>query len=104
MIKFGSSGGTMVPYAVTYSASGAVLATGRSGIDLSPLSSAQDQRLSSLVQNGLDKLKSESCPGTFPDESALFITALGKTITVRGSCEPGFTKLWNALAKSRGLS
>ena len=54
--------------------------------------------LSDLVRKDFPKLRSESCPGTFPDESAQFITALGRTITVRGTCEPAFTNLWDSLS------
>jgi hypothetical protein len=53
-----------------------------------------------LVRNGFPSLKSEQCAGTFPDESAEFLTAFGKTVTVRGDCEPGFTKLWGSLGSA----
>ena len=33
----------------------------------------------------------------------MYITALGETVTVRGTCEPAFTKLWNSLTKELGL-
>jgi hypothetical protein len=102
-ITFGRSGGTMVPNSVTIAPGGAVTTTGSSGA-ITRLTSAEDAKLSGSVRTAFPGLKSEQCAGTFPDESAMFITALGKTVTVRGSCEPGFTKLWNALAKGTGES
>jgi len=98
-ITFGQSGGTMVPDAATIAPGGAVTFSNPS-VTAAKLTKAQDERLSSLVRNGIGKLKSEQCPGTFPDESSLFITALGRTVTVRGTCEPGFTKLWSALSNA----
>ena len=99
-ITLGRSGGTMVPYSITIHPGGAV-----TGLGPSPksITTAEDAKLSDLVRNGFPNLKSEQCAGTFPDESATFITALGKTVTVRGACEPGFTKLWNALVRALGL-
>jgi len=90
----------MVPNSVTIAPGGAVTTQGGAPVGPKSISSAEDARLSGLVRSAFPNLKSESCPGTFPDESALFITALGKTITVRGTCEPGFTKLWNQLANA----
>ena len=49
------------------------------------------------MRKDLRGFKSEQCPGTSDEYYPLFITALGKTVTVRGACEPGFTKLWYAL-------
>jgi hypothetical protein len=97
-ITFGLSGGTMRNYSVTIGPGGAV--SGLSGPAASSIPSAQHSELSSRVRSAFATLKSEQCPGTFPDESARFITALGKTVTVRGACEPGFTKLWNELDKA----
>jgi hypothetical protein len=102
-ITVGRSGGTMVPYSVTIAPDGAVTATGANPPS-GRLTSAQDAAISARVRSDLPGLKSESCPGTFPDESATFITALGKTVTVRGPCEPGFTKLWNAVARALGVT
>jgi hypothetical protein len=99
-ITLGRSGGTIVPWSITIHPGGAV-----TGLGPSPKSipSSEDAKLSDLVRNGFAGLKSEQCAGTFPDESATFITALGRTVTVRGTCEPGFTKLWNKLVSALGL-
>ena len=68
------------------------------------LTSPQDESLSRQVPDGIGKLKSLQCGGTFPDEATYSIAALGKTVAVRGTCEPGFTKLWNALTNALGLN
>jgi hypothetical protein len=96
-ITFGTSGGTMVPNSVTIAPDGVVT---RTGSPPARLTSAENAKLSGLVQSSFSKLRSEECPGTFPDESAAFITALGRTVTVRGSCEPEFTKLWGSLGSA----
>ncbi len=97
-ITFGTSGGTMVPSSITISPSGAITRTGGSQVGPQAISGSEAATLSDLVRKDFPKLKSENCPGTFPDESAQFITALGKTITVRGTCEPAFTNLWTSLS------
>jgi hypothetical protein len=102
-ITFGRSGGTILPYSVTIAPDGAVTATGANPPS-GKLTSAQAAELSARVRSDLPGLKSESCPGTFPDESAMFVTALGKTVTVRGTCEPGFTKLLSSFAKTLGVT
>src|SRR3954451_25115589 len=80
-IVFGKSGGTMRPYSITIARGGAVTADMEfvTGVRKS-VTSAQDAELSRLVRTGFANLKSEQCAGTFPDESAPFITALGKTV------------------------
>lgn len=97
-ITFGTVGGTMVPSSTTIAPSGALTRTG-GGQVVGPqsISSSEAAKLSDLVRKDFPNLKSQSCPGTFPDESAQYITALGKTITVRGTCEPAFTNLFSAL-------
>jgi hypothetical protein len=60
--------------------------------------------LASEVQKALAPggLPDRSCPGTMPDAAAEFIRVGGHTVTVRGSCEPHFTRLWNKLHALRG--
>jgi hypothetical protein len=103
-ITFGRSGGLIVPYSVTIAPGGAVTTQGNPPVKPKSLPSAKDVELSGLVRDGFGKLKSEQCPGTFPDEASQFITAMGKTVTVRGTCEPGFTKLWDSLTGALGLN
>ena len=101
-ITFGRSGGTMVPESVTIAPGGTLTVQGWPDVTKS-ITSAVDARLSGLVRKDLPSLKSEQCPGSFPDESGQYITALGKTVRVRGACEPGFTTLWNSLAAEAGV-
>ena len=101
-ITFGREGGLIAPYSITIAPGGAVTTTGSPPATPASLTSAQDLLVSNQVRDGIGKLKSESCPGDFPDEASFFITALGKTVTVRGNCEQGFTDLFNALTTAVG--
>jgi hypothetical protein len=104
-ITFGLSGGTMAPFSATIATNGAVTTTGflPGGSVAKTISKAQEGSLSKDVRDGIGGLKDEDCANTFPDESGRFITALGKTVTVRGDCETGFTKLWNELSSAVGV-
>jgi hypothetical protein len=102
-ITLGRSGGTMVPYSITIAPGGNVSTTGNPPATPKSLSSAKDAEVSGHVRSSLPNLQSEQCSGTFADESEMFITALGKTVTVRGGCEPGFTLLWGELTSALGL-
>jgi hypothetical protein len=79
---------------------GADIAFGTTGGNIRP------QRL--VIQaggNGLDRqvravfagLSSRQCPGTLPDFATEYIRFDGRTVRVRGNCEPAFTRLWNKL-------
>jgi hypothetical protein len=96
-ITLGRSRGTILPFSTTIAPDGAVT---MDRTTFQSFTSAQEAELSRLVRNTFGSLKSKQCAGTFSDESELFITALGKTVTVSGACGPGFTKLWNALEKA----
>ena len=95
-----------MPYAITIAPDGKVTAAGNPPVKPpTSLTSAQVEKLSGLVRAGLGKLKSRlQCAHTFPDAASDFITALGKTVVVRGDCEPGFRKLWDALTNELGLN
>ena len=103
-IKVGRTGGLIVPYAITIAPGGAVTTAGNPPAKPVSLSSAQDEELSRLVRAEIGKLKSLQCGKTFPDEASMFITALRKTVVVRGNCEPGFTKLFYKLTNALGLN
>jgi hypothetical protein len=102
-ITLGRTGG-LVPYEVTIAPGGAVTTKGAPPVKPVALTSAQDEALSKLVRRDFGKLKSLQCGGSFPDEATFFITALGKTVSVRGTCEPTFTKLVNAISNALGLN
>ena len=103
-ITFGRVGGLIVPYSVTIAPGGAVTTTGSPPATPTPLTRAQDMVLSNQVRDEIGKLKSASCPGDFPDEASLFITALGKTVRVRGNCDRDFLNLFDALTTATGLA
>jgi len=104
-IKFGRIGGLIAPYTISIAPGGAVTAEGNPPVKPpTSLTSAQDEMLSRLVRNGMGKLTTLQCAGSFPDEASSFITALGKTVSVRGTCEPGFTKIYDALTNALGLN
>jgi hypothetical protein len=99
-IKFGLIGGLIAPYTITIAPDGAVTTTGNPPATPKALTTAQDEELSRKVRDGFGNLTSMNCPRTFPDEAANFITARGRTVTVRGTCERGFTMLWSALTSA----
>jgi hypothetical protein len=104
-IKFGRTGGMIMPYEITIAPDGTVSARGNPPNTLpKSITSAQDEDLSGQVRDEIGKLTSLSCPKTFPDEAASFITAAGKTVTVRGTCEPAFQTLFNALTNALHLN
>jgi len=94
-VKWGTKGGTMVPVSYDVAPSGAVKTSGSHAT--AAITTVEEAKLSSLVRAAFRRLKSEQCRGSFPDESSMFITALGRTVTVRGSCEPKFTWLYGEL-------
>lgn len=101
-ITLGLSGGTIMPYSVTIAPGGAITTTGNPPATPKPLTASQEADLSSLVRSSFPSLKSKRCPGMFPDAAAMFITALGRTVTVAGDCEPGFATLWDKLTAAVG--
>jgi hypothetical protein len=102
-ITIGRTGG-MVPYAITILPGGTLKTTGVPPAKPTALTSAQDETFSLRVKHELGSYQTLLCGHTFPDEASYFITALGRTVAVRGSCEPGFTKLWDDLANALGLN
>jgi hypothetical protein len=106
-IVFGRTGGSIFPYQVTIAPDGKVTAQGAVG-NTSPLpkslTSAQVETLSSQVRSTIGELTTLQCSHTSPDEASSFITALGKTVSVRGNCEPRFLHLFYALTNAIGVS
>jgi hypothetical protein len=94
-ITLGLSGGSIRPYSVTIAPDGAVTETGAPPAKPTPLTSAQEAKLSAFVRSSFPNLKSKRCKG-------MFVTALGRTVTVAGGCDPGFTKLWDKLTAAVG--
>lgn len=102
-IEFGVGGGNMVPFRITIEPTGRVLSTSGSFVrpERRRLSRATVASLSALVRQGFASgMRSRQCAGTNPDVGSDFVRAAGRIVTVHGSCEPRFTKLWNALARA----
>jgi hypothetical protein len=103
-IVVGRSGGNIAPFRVTIEPNGRVHHTGFTKPRRRRLSRAKAASLSRLVrQEFAGGLANRRCPGTNPDIGAGFIRASGRTVTVHGTCEPSFTKLWDTLAQAVGL-
>jgi len=98
-IVFGVSGGNIAPFHATIEPNGQLDYTGVPKPRRTRLSRARAASLSRLVQATFaGGLTSRRCPGTNPDFASAYIRASGRIVSVHGSCEPSFTKLWETLA------
>jgi hypothetical protein len=98
-VVFGVSGGNIAPFHVTIEPNGQLSYTDLPKPRRTRPSRARAASLSRLVlATFAGGLTSRRCPGTNPDFASGYIRASGRTVTVHGSCEPSFTKLWNTLA------
>jgi hypothetical protein len=101
-IVFGVTGGNIVPWQVTIEPTGRIRATG-THTQRQRLSRAKVLSLVRLVREDFRAgLKSRLCAGANPDVGSGFVHALGRTVRVRGSCEPRFQRLWKTLANAVG--
>jgi hypothetical protein len=103
---FGRTGGNIRPYAVHIANSGAVSTDGPVLVGRTLLSPAQIGKLNlKAVEIQFAKLpKARSCAGVLPDVAYTFIRVGPKTVRVRGTCVPGYTRLWLALVRAVRLS
>jgi hypothetical protein len=103
-IEFGIGGGNTLPFQITIGPTGSVRSTGASSFirpERHHLSQATVASLSALVRDAFASgVSSRQCSGTNPDVGSDFIRAARRSVTVHGSCEPRFTKLWDALARA----
>ena len=100
-VVFGVSGGNIAPFRATIEPNGQLVYTGAPKARLTHLSGAKAASLFRLAQQAFAAgLTSRRCSGTNPDFAAGFIRVSGRAVTVHGSCEPSFTKLWNTLAQA----
>jgi hypothetical protein len=96
---FGRTGGNIVPFTVTISATGAVR---REGPAPGSATSQTKQQHGVLARAAIDtrfaKLPAvTACPNTLPDVAAQFIRVGHRTVRVHGSCLARFNRLWAAL-------
>lgn len=100
-IVFGVVGGNLLPYHVTIEPSGVVRHSGPTTVRRTHLPGTAVARLRSQVESA--HLGSRQCQGTLPDFGSQFIRIGTRTVTVHGTCEPRFTRVWTALAHAVGL-
>jgi hypothetical protein len=103
---FGRTGGNIRPYAVHIANSGAVSVDGPVMVGHRLLTPAQIGRLNlKAVEVQFSRLpKQRSCPGVLPDVAYTFIRVGPQTVRVRGTCMPGYSRLWLALVRAVKLS
>jgi hypothetical protein len=100
-IVFGISGGNIAPYRVTIQPTGTVEITTPLGDNpRRQLAPARVRELANEIQQA--HLASRTCPGVLPDVASRYIRVGGHTVTVHGSCEPGFRDVWSDLARAVG--
>lgn len=102
-IEFGITGGNIAPYLVTIQPTGTIEIRASSPGDRPrrKLSRARVRQLADEIQQA--HLASRSCSGVLPDIARRYIRVGGRTVTVHGSCEPGFSRVWNDLARAVGF-
>jgi hypothetical protein len=103
---FGRTGGNIRPYAVHIANSGVVSVDGPVMVGRRLLTPAQIGRLNlKAVEVRFSKLpKARSCAGVLPDVAYTFIRVGAQTVRVRGTCMPGYTRLWLALVRAVKVS
>jgi hypothetical protein len=103
-IVFGLGGGNMVPFQVTIEPDGRVRSSGFVRPRRHRVSVAKVSSLTTLVRHEFASgLRSRQCAGANPDVGSDYISALGRTVRVHGSCEPRFSQPWNTLARAVGI-
>ena len=101
---FGRAGGNIAPFTVTIAPTGRVAVTGPARVGRTTLTAAQLSALATIVARLAGLPARTLCTGSLPDFASQFVTAGGRTVSVRGSCSPRFTRTWNALASAVRLS
>ena len=96
-IVFGISGGNIAPYRVSIQPNGGVR-----GASHRQISRERVRRLQQEIEEA--HLTSRRCSGTLPDIASRYIRVGDRTVTVHGSCETSFQRVWNELAQTVGLS
>ena len=104
--SFGRSGGNIAPFTVTIAPSGKVSVSGPAKVGRTSLTPAQLAGLRAAISAAkLSSLPARTiCAGTLPDFASEFVTAGGRTVSVRGSCSPPFRRAWFALVSATRLA
>jgi hypothetical protein len=99
---FGRLGGNIRPYTVRIANTGAVSVDGPVQVGrklLTPRAIGQ-LNLNAVVIQFARLPKARSCDGALPDVAYTFIRVGAHTVRVRGTCVPGYMRLWNALVRA----
>ena len=104
--SFGRQGGNIMPFTVSITATGAVYATGPVKVGRTTLTGAQLASLAKTLSGASFSTlpTATQCLGTLPDFAASFVSVGSRKVSVRGSCSPRFSRVWNALAGAVRLS
>jgi len=99
---FGRSGGNIMPYTVTISATGVVRTVGAAPKHVKLLSKHQLTVLTGIAfAVRFSTIPAvTACPNTLPDVAAQFIRSVGRTVRVHGACIARFNRLWTALNRA----
>jgi hypothetical protein len=99
-VTFGIKGGNVAPLTIAISGTGRIKKlVGGYSMTKTHVSTS----LSNAVKADLAGVSSRRCKGTLPDVGSRYITAAGKTVTVHGTCEPAFEKVWRKLTAAVGF-
>jgi hypothetical protein len=98
-IVFGITGGNIAPYSASIHPNGTIEIRGSLGDHpRRQLSPPRVRQLTNEIQQA--HLVSRTCSGVLPDIAGRYIRVGGQTVTVHGSCEPGFQDVWNDLTRA----
>jgi hypothetical protein len=99
---FGRTGGNIRPYTVHIANTGVVSVRGPVLVGRKALTPVQIGRLNlkSVEVDFAHLPKARNCAGALPDVAYTFIRVGARTVRVRGTCVPGYTRLWTALVRA----
>lgn len=100
--EFGRTGGNIMPFTVTISATGVVRTAGAAPKHVAVVSKHQLTVLTgiALAVRFSTIPAVTACPNTLPDIAAQFIRVEGRTVRVHGACLKRFNRLWTALNRA----
>ena len=106
LFEFGRAGGNIEPFSVQIRTDGTLASSGDVKLRR-PQTQLSQTRLAALLkyartQHFWSLSRQTLCPGSLPDFASSYVTihSAGKTrtVSVRGGCRPGFTRVYRALA------
>jgi hypothetical protein len=99
---FGRTGGSIMPFTVTISATGVVRTSGAAPRHVAVVSKHQLTVLKGIAfaVHFTTIPAVTACPNTLPDVAAQFIRVEGRTVRVHGACISRFNRLWTALNRA----